>query len=690
MIGQTISHYRVLEKLGEGGMGVVYKAEDTKLLRPVALKFLSPQWLSDSEAKKRFMREAQAAAALQHPNVCPVHEIDEVAGRLFISMAFLEGRELSAEIEEGPIAADRTIQLAAQFAEGLAEAHSMGIVHRDIKPANLFVTTSDRGVILDFGLAQLVAPESKLTREGATLGTCAYMSPEQTSGHDIDPRTDVWSLGCVLYEMLTGEQAFRGHYDQAIIYSILHEQPVPLENAQPEIEAVIQRCLAKSPEDRYPDAAAVLEALRGRPVQIASSGPSPKAHPSDVPRVAVLPLRARAGDEEMESFAEELTEEITSGLALFHHLVVVSSQVAADVRGNSDATKAGKEIGARYVVEGRVQKAGANIRVSVRLVESSTGAHLWSERIDRDLTSIDIFEVQDELTDRIVATIGDPFGVLTRSLCSFAKAKPIESLTAHDCVLRTFGYLQQPHPDEHAEVRSALERVLEREPGHAEATACLAQMYLDEFRMDYNLRPDPLNRALRVAQRAAALDTTSQLAHMTLAQAHFCRKELSAFRPVVDRALSLNPRDTSNLAELGNLKAFSGDWEAGCAIVSRAMQLNRHPVGWMHFVFVIDHYRKGEYDRALAAAEKINMPMHYWSSVLLAMVNGQLGRTGEASKHLATVLELEPDFAQTVRMRLARVAPPFPPELMERFIDGLRKAGLAVDKPAEPSTLEDA
>ena len=567
MVGQIISHYRVLEKLGEGGMGVVYKAEDTKLLRPVALKFLSPQWLSDSDAKKRFMREAQAAAALQHPNVCPVYEIDEVAGRLFISMAFLDGRELSDEIAEGPIGADRAVHLAAQFAEGLAEAHSRGIVHRDIKPANLFVTASDRGVILDFGLAQLIAPGSKLTREGATLGTCAYMSPEQTSGHDIDPRTDVWSLGCVLYEMLAGEQAFRGHYDQAIIYSILHEEPLPLENAPPEIEAVIKRCLAKAPEGRYADAAALLEALRGQPAEIAPSNEPAKAVPSDVPRVAVLPLRARGADEEMEAFAEELTEEITSGLALFHHLVVVSSQVAADVRGKSDATEAGKEIGARYVIEGRVQKAGKNVRVSVRLVESATGAHLWAERFDRDLTATDMFEVQDDLTDSIVSTIGDPFGVLTRSLCALAKAKPIESLTAHDCVLRTFGYLQQPHPDEHAEVRSALERVLEREPGHAEATACLAQMYLDEFRMDYNLRPDPLERALQMAQCAAALDATSQLAYMTLAQAHFCRKELSAFRPVVDRALSLNPRDTSNLAELGNLKAFSGDWEAGCAIV---------------------------------------------------------------------------------------------------------------------------
>ncbi len=179
MIGQTISHYKILDKLGEGGMGVVYKAEDTRLGRPVALKFLAPHLVSNEDVRRRFLREARTTAALDHPNICTIHEIGESEGRTFISMACLEGRELAAEITEGPIEAERALRLARQFAEGLAEAHAKGIVHRDIKPANLFVTPNDRGVILDFGLAQLASAASKLTREGTTLGTVAYMSPEQ-------------------------------------------------------------------------------------------------------------------------------------------------------------------------------------------------------------------------------------------------------------------------------------------------------------------------------------------------------------------------------------------------------------------------------------------------------------------------------------------------------------------------------
>ncbi len=291
MTGESISHYKVLAKLGEGGMGVVYKAQDTRLDRTVALKFLAPHLVSNQDVRKRFIREAKTAAALQHPNICTVFEIGEAAGRTFISMAYLEGQEVADEIAEGPLGVERALELATQFADGLAEAHSNGVVHRDIKPANLFVTSSGRGVILDFGLAQLASADSKLTREGTTLGTCAYMSPEQSSGAEVDARTDVWALGCVLYEMLAGEPPFRGHYEQAIVYSIINEEPEPLENIPPEVEAVIQRCLAKNPEERYEDGRALLEALQGR--RQASARPSTAA-PSDVPRVAVCCRSRRA------------------------------------------------------------------------------------------------------------------------------------------------------------------------------------------------------------------------------------------------------------------------------------------------------------------------------------------------------------------------------------------------------------
>ena len=522
MIGQTISHYKIIEKLGEGGMGVVYKAEDTRLGRIVALKFLAAHLVSNADDRKRFFREARAAAALSHPNICTIYEISETDGRTFISMAYLEGRELADEIAEGPMEIQRMLDLATQYADGLAEAHSKGVVHRDIKPANLFVTPNGRGVVLDFGLAQLASTDSRLTREGTTLGTVHYMSPEQTTGTEIDAATDVWALGCVLYEMLAGDPPFRGHYEQAIVYSILNENPEPLGISAPEVEAVIRHCLAKKPEERYQDGEALHRALLELQPSPRASGTETAAAPSAVPRVAVLPLKTHASDAELESFGEGLTEEITSGLSQFRHLVVVSASAAAGFQGPVDVREVSKELGARFVLEGSIRKAGSSIRVNVRLLDAAAGTHLWAERFDRDLSGSDIFAVQDELTGRIVATVADPFGVLTRSLSALAKAKPIDTLTAHECVLRWFSYWNQARPDEHAEMRTALEQALEREPNHADARACLSLLYLDEFRLDFNARPDALDRALHTAQRALELAATSQLAYRSLAEAHSC------------------------------------------------------------------------------------------------------------------------------------------------------------------------
>ena len=268
MVGQTISHYKITDKLGEGGMGVVYKAQDTSLDRPVALKFLAPHLVSDEEIRKRFEREAKAAAALNHPNVCTVHEIAEASGRTFIAMAFLEGEGLDKGIEAGPLKLKDALETAIQTAKGLQAAHANGIVHRDIKPANLMIGEDGHVTIMDFGLAQL-ADRSKLTRLDETMGTVTYMSPEQTYGMELDHRTDVWSLGVVIYEMVTGQQPFKGHYDKAVMYSITNEQPEPmtaLRTGVPmELEWLVGKCLAKEADERYQSTADMvvdLETLR--------------------------------------------------------------------------------------------------------------------------------------------------------------------------------------------------------------------------------------------------------------------------------------------------------------------------------------------------------------------------------------------------------------------------------------------
>ena len=267
MINQTISHYLITEKLGEGGMGVVYKAQDTKLGRPVALKFLAPHLLRDEEARKRFHREAKAAAKLDHPNICTVYEIDEVDGKTFIVMAFLEGRPLSKKIAEGPLKLNEALSVAGQIAEGLEAAHENGVVHRDIKPDNIMLLKGSRGLvkIMDFGLAQL-AGSSKLTRGGSTLGTMSYMSPEQAQGAEVDRRSDVWSFGVVLYEMVSGQPPFRGDFDQAVVYSIVNEAPEPLTAVRTgvpkQLEDIVNKALSKKPEERHQHADDLVADLR--------------------------------------------------------------------------------------------------------------------------------------------------------------------------------------------------------------------------------------------------------------------------------------------------------------------------------------------------------------------------------------------------------------------------------------------
>jgi cephalosporin-C deacetylase-like acetyl esterase len=267
MIGQTVSHYKIIEKIGSGGMGTVYKAQDTKLNRFVALKFLPPHLSQAEDEKKRFIHEAKATSALDHPNICNIYEIDETEdGQMFIAMAYYEGQTLKYKIEHGPLAVDETVDIAIQIVQGLHKAHSKDIVHRDIKPANILITEDGQVKIVDFGLAKL-AGRTMLTKEGTTLGTVAYMSPEQTEGTYVDHRADIWALGIILYEMLSGERPFKGEYEQAVMYSILNEEPRPIKMVNtavpPELEQIVSKTLRKNPESRYLTAAEMLKDLKG-------------------------------------------------------------------------------------------------------------------------------------------------------------------------------------------------------------------------------------------------------------------------------------------------------------------------------------------------------------------------------------------------------------------------------------------
>ncbi|MBM4169117.1 MAG: hypothetical protein FJ215_08170 [Ignavibacteria bacterium] len=302
MIGQTISHYKILEKLGEGGMGVVYRAEDIKLKRTVALKFLPPDLTRDAEAKQRFIHEAQAASALQHNNICTIHDIDETAdGRMFIVMDYYEGEPLNSRITKSPLRIEEAIDIAIQAARGLSMAHEKEIVHRDIKPGNVFITIDGTVKILDFGLAKLAGGQTRLTKAGMTIGTAAYMSPEQAQGLEVDQKTDIWSLGVVLFEMLTGKLPFRGEHEAAMMYSIVHEEPQGLASVRADVPrsvaAIIEKALQKECSRRYQSMKEMMSDLKS---VLAPTVELPKQEKS----IIVLPFENLSPDPDQEYFRD--------------------------------------------------------------------------------------------------------------------------------------------------------------------------------------------------------------------------------------------------------------------------------------------------------------------------------------------------------------------------------------------------
>jgi serine/threonine protein kinase len=379
LVGQTVSHYTILSKLGAGGMGVVYKAEDTRLKRTVAVKFLPPEFTHDQTARERFFHEAQAASALEHTNICSVHELGEHDGRTFLVMGFYEGETLRQKIDRGPLKIDEAIAIACQVVQGMAKAHGHGIVHRDIKPANIMVTTEGVAKILDFGLAKL-SGRTLLTRTGSTLGTAAYMSPEQARGESVDHRTDIWSLGVVLYEMIAGRRPFASDYEQALVYQILNAEPEPLSKIRPETPAglaqIARHALAKQAAERYQ----TMEELRDDLAAVAEGLKPLKANPLvDHPEksIAVLPFINDSPDQENTYFINGVMEEILNNLQKIKALRVISRTSVEQYREKKKpAREIAEELGVNYIVEGSAQKYGNAFRLRAQLIMAAKETHL--------------------------------------------------------------------------------------------------------------------------------------------------------------------------------------------------------------------------------------------------------------------------------------------------------------------------
>jgi serine/threonine protein kinase/tetratricopeptide (TPR) repeat protein len=710
MLGRTLAHYRITAAIGAGGMGEVYRATDTKLGRDVALKVLPGEMAANPERLERFRREARALAALDHPGIVTVHSVEEAEGVHFLTMQLVEGQPLDNLIPEGGLHAARILEIATGLADALAAAHDKGIVHRDLKPANVIVTTDGRVKILDFGLARIGDPcEAEIagsegptalhTGEGVVMGTIPYMSPEQVSGRELGPRSDLFSLGTILYEMASGERPFRGDSSAELASAILRDAPRPLAERRRDLPAtlvrVVERCLEKSAAERFASARELRDALRG---PVPAGAPVGSATPADSSRlsaradsgasrrdegfwVAVLPFRHRGADPGVEALAEGLTEGIITGLSRFSYLRVISRSSTARYSAEGiDVRSVGQELGARYVTEGSVRQAGSTLRVAVQLVDASSGAHLWAETYERAFDPQAVFELQDDLVPRIVSTVADWYGILPRSMSEAVRSKPVEELSPYEALLRAFGYYARVTPQEHAAARPILERAVEEAPGHAAAWAMLSMLYGEEHRFGFNELADPLGRALRAARRAVEAAPESHVSHLALAQAHYFRKELDAFRSAAERALALNPLDGATVEYLAHLLAFAGDWERGCALAESARLLNPHHPGWYWAVPLLDAYRRGNYERARDVAPKALMPGQYYSHGLFAAVYGQLGEREAAAEHVRELLALRPDFAEIARDQFGKW---YLPQLVEQLIDGLRKAGVDI-APAVP------
>ncbi len=712
--GTRLGRYEIRAKIGEGGMGEVYLAQDTKLDRKVALKILPAEVAADRSRMNRFVQEAKAASALNHPNIITIYEIDETDAGHFIATEFIDGETVRECLRKAPLNVSEALNIAAQVAAALAAAHQAGIIHRDIKPENVMVRQDGLVKVLDFGLAKLTAagtsdPESATliqsdTQPGMIMGTVAYMSPEQARGKAVDARTDVWSLGVLLYEMLSRRPPFRGETASDTLANILHREPDALNiGALPDdLAKIIDRMLAKKLEARYPaitDAASDLKRLQRR-IEFDSemqqtvlrssaeevfasttaskrgrdtTADSASARTDEGFWVAVLPLKYRGSNPELKALAEELSEDIIAGLSRFSSLrVIARSSTLRFTTESADMRLVGNQLGARYVIDGSLRQASSLLRLVVQLVDASTGAHLWAETYDRPIDGEKIFALHDDLVPRIVSSVADWYGALTHSMSEAVRLKPIDQLSPYEAVLRGFGHYERVSSEDHAAVRSRLELAVEQSAANADVWAMLSMMYGEDYHFGFDEQPDTLKRALYAARRAVEAGPSNHFAYLALAQALYFSKEFNGFRSAAERAIALNPMDGSTMEFVGHLIAFSGDWEYGCELGERARALNpNHPV-WYWALPFFNAYRNGDYVNARPFAIKFFMPGFYVAHVLLAAVHGQLGESEPAAKAVRDLLALIPD-PKVIKTQLDKW---YQPELVEKLVDGLRKAGL--------------
>ncbi|MCZ6638350.1 MAG: protein kinase [Candidatus Dadabacteria bacterium] len=665
MLGKTILHYKILEKLGEGGMGVVYKAYDTKLERTIAIKFLPQHISANSEERERFKIEAKAAAALNHPNIATIHAIEETDDEMFIVMEFIDGKELKEKISLGKVDIEESIRIATQIAEGLDAAHNKEVVHRDIKSSNIMITNDGKVKIMDFGLAKIKGG-SEVTKIGSTIGTVAYMSPEQAKGEVVDVKTDIWSLGVVLFEMLTGELPFTGDYDQSIIYSILNDKPHALEQMRDDVPDklayIINKCLKKDSSERYVQSEEILQDLNIITVNVVSNTIRKKSNTKFSTRwkfalggvllvimiliaywwlfqseqqnrpssIAVLPFNNLNADASLDYFSDGMTETIISDLANISGLAVISrTSVMAYKNSGKNTREIGQDLNVTHILEGSVLTSEDKVRIFAQLIDVETDAHLWAQTYDREMK--DIFSIQSDVAKKIAEILEVALG---KDAQARIEEQPTSDLEAYRLYLQGQYYINMASFADIDTAISLFNRAILRDPNFAVAYAVLARTYILN-NVDRDLSPEWEEKAYIAFQQALSLNPNLAEAYVARGMWYWTPSNNFEHENAIrdfEKAIELKPGLSSAYELLMLVQLHVGLLDKAMETGWKGVELEPTSMWARHFVGQV-YFFQGNYVEALNMFKSVgDQLVPFFRIALEALTLYYLGRIEEATE----------------------------------------------------------